>query len=230
MNIHYIKHVPFEGLGFMEGYFHAKGDLLTSTKLYEDSYIFPSVEDIDWLIVVGGPMGVYDTSDYPWLIQEKTFIKSMIDSGKIVFGVCLGAQLIADVLGAKVYKNKYREIGWFPITRSNEATKSRLGTIIPETINTFHWHGDTFDLPENAVLLASSEACNNQAYSIDDRIFGFQFHFEATSDSVKALIVNCANELDGSKYVQSSENILSNNDNFDKINLVMEAILNKLEN
>jgi GMP synthase (glutamine-hydrolysing) len=230
MNIHYIKHVPFEGLGYMEDYFHSKGDLLTSTKLYENNYIFPSVEDIDWLIVVGGPMGVYDTSIYPWLIQEKIFIKSMIDSGKIVLGFCLGAQLIADVLGAKVYKNKYREIGWFQIKRSKEATTSKLGNIIPETITTFHWHGDTFDLPENAVLLASSEACKNQAFSIDDRIFGFQFHFEATPDSVKEIIENCVNELDGSKFVQSRENILSNTDNFNKINLVMKAILNKLEN
>lgn len=230
MNIHYIKHVPFEGLGSMEGYFYSKGDLLTSTKLYENSYLFPTVEEIDWLIVVGGPMGVYDTSIYPWLIQEKAFIKSMIDSGKTVIGVCLGAQLIADVLGAKVYKNKYREIGWFPITRSKEARNSKLGNIIPETINTFHWHGDTYDLPENAVLLASSEACKNQAFSVDDRILGFQFHFEATPDSVKEITVNCANELDGSKFVQSRENILSNHDNFDKINLVIEAILNKLKN
>jgi GMP synthase (glutamine-hydrolysing) len=230
MNIHYIKHVPFEGLGYMEDYFHSKGDLLTSTKLYENNYIFPSVEDIDWLIVVGGPMGVYDTSDYPWLIQEKTFIKSMIDSGKIVIGVCLGAQLIADVLGAKVYKNKYREIGWFPLTRSKEATTSKLGNIFPETINTFHWHGDTFDLPKNAVLLASSEACKNQAFSIDDRVFGFQFHFEATRDFAKALIVNCANELDGSKYVQSREAILSTHENFDKINVVMNDLLRTIEN
>jgi GMP synthase-like glutamine amidotransferase len=230
MKIHYIKHAPFEGLGSMEGYFLSKGDLLTCTKLYKNNYIFPSIEDIDWLIIIGGPMGVYDTSDYPWLIQEKTFIKSMIDSGKIVIGVCLGAQLIADVLGAKVYKNKYREIGWFPLTRSKEATTSKLGNIFPETINTFHWHGDTFDLPKNAILLASSEACKNQAFSIDGRIFGFQFHFEATPDFVKQLIVNCANELDGSKYVQSREKILSNHNHFDKINLVMKAILNKLEN
>jgi len=230
LNIHYVKHVPFEGLGSMEDYFLSNGHKLSATHLYKEDIVFPSPEEIDWLIVIGGPMGVYDTADYPWLIQEKTFIKSMIDSGKIVLGFCLGAQLIADVLGEKVYKNKYREIGWFPITRSKEAMICKLGNIIPETINTFHWHGDTFDLPKNAVLLASSDACKNQAFSIDDRIFGFQFHFEATPDFVKALIVNCANELDGSMFVQSRENILSNHDNFDKINLVMEAILNKLEN
>jgi len=230
MNIHYIKHAPFEGLGSMESYFLSKGHNLSATHLYKEDFVFPAPEEIDWLIVMGGPMGVYDTDDYPWLIPEKTFIKSIIDSGKIVIGVCLGAQLIADVYGAKVYKNKYREIGWFPLTRSKEAATSKLGNIFPEIINTFHWHGDTFDLPENAVLLASSEACKNQAFSIDDRIFGFQFHFEATRDFAKALIVNCANELDGSKYVQSREAILSTHENFDKINVVMNDLLRTIEN
>ena len=229
MNIHYLKHAPFEGLGSMEGYFLSKGHKLSVTHLYEKDYVFPAVEEIDRLIVMGGPMGVYDTIDYPWLIQEKTFIKSVIDSGKIVIGVCLGAQLIADLLGAKVYKNTYRENGWFTLTRSQEAKKSKLGNIIPETINTFHWHRDTFDLPNNSILLASSEACKNQAFSIDDRIFGFQFHFEATREFAKALIVNCSNELDGSKYVQSREAILSTHENFDKINVVMNDILRTIE-
>jgi GMP synthase (glutamine-hydrolysing) len=222
-------HAPFEGLGSIEGYFLSKGDNLSVTHLFEKDYTFPSLEEIDWLIVMGGPMGVYDISDYPWLIPEKTFIKSAIDSGKIVIGVCLGAQLIADVLEAKVYKNKYREIGWFPLTRNKEAKTSLLGNIIPESIITFHWHGDTFDLPENAVLLASSEACKNQAFSINDRIFGFQFHFEATREFAKALLINCANELDGSKYVQSREEIFSDQENFDKINTVMNDILGSIE-
>ena len=222
-------HAPFEGLGSIEGYFLSKGDELSVTRLFEKDYIFPSLEEIDWLIVMGGPMGVYDISDYSWLIPEKAFIKSAIDSGKIVIGVCLGAQLIADVLGAKVYKNKYREIGWFPLTRNKEAKTSLLGDIIPESIITFHWHSDTFDLPENAVLLASSEACKNQAFSINDLIFGFQFHFEATREFAKALLINCANELDGSKYVQSREEIFSDQENFDKINTVMNDILGSIE-
>jgi len=229
MNTHYIKHAPFEGLGSMESYFLSKEHNLSYSLLYEKDYVFPAIEEIDWLIVMGGPMGVYDTEDYPWLIPEKTFIKSAIDAGKIVIGVCLGAQLIADVLGAKVYKNKYREIGWFPLIRSIEATTSKLSNIFPETINTFHWHGDTFDLPENAILLASSEVCKNQAFSINDRIFGFQFHFEATLEFAESLLVNCANELDESKYVQSRYLILSKQENYDKINAIMNDILRTIE-
>ena len=229
MNIHYIKHAPFEGLGSMEGYFRSNGHNLSSTLLYKNDFSFPPIAKIDWLIVIGGPMGVYDTADFSWLTQEKIFIKSMIDSGKIVIGICLGAQLIADVLGAKVYKNKHREIGWFTLTRTQEAKETILGNIIPETINSFHWHGDTFDLPDKSVLLATSEACRNQAYSIDNRIFGFQFHFEATREFAKALIVNCANELDGSKYVQSREDIIAEQKQYDKINSIMNDILRTIE-
>lgn len=229
MNIHYIMHASFEGLGSMESYFNSEKYNLSSSLLYEKDYTFPAIEEIDWLIIMGGPMGVYDTEDYPWLVPEKAFIKSAIDAGKIVVGVCLGAQLIADVLGAKVYKNKHREIGWFNLTRSSKAINSKLRNIFPQKVNTFHWHGDTFDLPENALLLVSSEACINQAFSINNRIFGFQFHFEATLEFAESLLVNCANELDGSEYVQSRELILSDRENYDKINAIMNDILRAIE-
>jgi GMP synthase (glutamine-hydrolysing) len=222
-------HASFEGLGSMESYFNSEKYNLSSSLLYEKDYTFPAIEEIDWLIIMGGPMGVYDTEDYPWLVPEKAFIKSAIDAGKIVVGVCLGAQLIADVLGAKVYKNKHREIGWFNLTRSSKAINSKLRNIFPQKVNTFHWHGDTFDLPENALLLVSSEACINQAFSINNRIFGFQFHFEATLEFAESLLVNCANELDGSEYVQSRELILSDRENYDKINAIMNDILRAIE-
>ncbi|MCG8378009.1 MAG: type 1 glutamine amidotransferase, partial [Proteobacteria bacterium] len=112
MNIHFLQHVPFEGLGSIENYINEKSHHLSCSRLYLDQEL-PSVNDLDWLFVMGGPMGIYDEDQYPWLDREKKFIKQCIDSGKIVLGFCLGAQLIADVLGAKVYKNQYREIGWF---------------------------------------------------------------------------------------------------------------------
>ena len=185
--------------------------------------------DIDWLIVMGGPMGIYDEENYPWLCAEKRFIKEAIDSEKIVLGICLGAQLIADVLGAKVYRNEHREIGWYKINRRPETDNTILSKAIPEQIEVFHWHGDTFDIPDDATALAESEACKNQGFILHDRVVAFQFHLETTLESATALIQNCRNDLDGSQYVQSEEEMLSNTQRFSTINQVMFSVLNALE-
>jgi len=229
MRVHYLQHVPFENLGSMENYFLSRGYQISSTKLYSEEN-FPGLEDFDWLIIMGGPMGVYDEDRFPWLKNEKRFISDVIEAGKVLLGVCLGAQLIASVLGAKVYKNRFREIGWFPITRSETAAETILGKVLPETLEVFHWHGDTFDIPQGATLLASSEACHNQGFVIENRIVGFQFHLETTMEAAKKLINKCSDELDGSRYVQSKEQMLSDTTKFAKINTVMESILQELEN
>jgi GMP synthase (glutamine-hydrolysing) len=229
MKVHYIQHVAFEGISSIESYIKDKGHELSCTHLYKGE-ILPSIDDIDWLIVMGGPMGIYDEEIYPWLKDEKKFIKEAINNEKIILGICLGAQLIADVLGAKVYKNKYREIGWFNISRSSDIDNTILSAVIPEDTEVFHWHGDTFDIPENAYALAESEACKNQGFISDDRIVAFQFHLETTMESAFALIENCRNELDGSRYVQSEKEILSNEQRFSNINDVMFGILDELEN
>ena len=229
MRVHYLQHVPFENLGSMENYFLSRGYQISSTKLYSEEN-FPGLEDFDWLIIMGGPMGVYDEDRFPWLKNEKRFISDAIEAGKVLLGVCLGAQLIASVLGAKVYKNRFREIGWFPITRSETATETILGKVLPETLEVFHWHGDTFDIPQGATLLASSEACHNQGFVIENRIVGFQFHLETTMEAAKKLINKCSDELDGSRHVQSKEQMLSDTTKFAKINTVMESILQELEN
>lgn len=212
----------------MEPYLLEQGHQLSATHLYLGQAL-PPLDTLDWLIVMGGPMGVYDEAVHPWLVEEKKYIRQAIDSGKIVLGICLGAQLIADVLGAKVSKNRYREIGWFPVKRTAESKSSLFGKVFPESMSVFHWHGDTFDIPAGAVLLASSEACRNQAFSIDDRIVGLQFHLETTPDSAKALIENGRDELDGSRYVQTEASILSDASRFSKINDVMQTLLLKLE-
>ena len=144
----------------MESYFLDRGHQLSSTHFYLGNPL-PSVAEFDWLIVMGGPMGVYDEIEFPWLKGEKSFIQESIDSGKIVLGICLGAQLIANALGARVFKNPYREIGWFPIERKLNTTDSILADVFPEELEVFHWHGDTYELPKGARLLVSSEACRN---------------------------------------------------------------------
>lgn len=205
-----------------------KGHTLSSTHLYDDQTL-PPIDDIDWLIVMGGPMGIYDVDAHPWLSKEKQFIKEAIDSGKIVLGICLGAQLVADALGARVYRNKYREIGWFNINRSPEVGGTILSTAIPEQAKVFHWHEDTFDIPGGANAIADSEACKNQGFILHDRVVAFQFHLETTLESSTALIENCRNELDGSQYVQSEEEILSEIERFSTVNRVMSSVLNALE-
>ena len=228
MNIHYLQHVPFEGLGSMESALITRGHQLFCTHLYKNQPL-PAIEKIDWLIVMGGPMGVHDEDKYPWLKQEKECIRQTIDAGKLVLGICLGAQLIAAALGAKIYKNPDREIGWFNINPHTEAADTILASVFSSPIEVFHWHGDTFDLPVKAKLLASSDACNNQGFIFADRVVGLQFHLETTPESARELINNSRDELDGSSYVQSEKEMLSKPQRFARINQTMTAVLDALE-
>ncbi|MDX2480518.1 MAG: type 1 glutamine amidotransferase [Desulfuromusa sp.] len=227
MNIHYLQHVPFEGLGSMDSALKASGHQLSSTHLYKDQSL-PAMKNIDWLIVMGGPMGVHDENEYPWLKREKNFIQQAIAADKKVLGVCLGAQLIAAVLGAKVYKNRHREIGWFNIDRSSAADTTILSSALPQQAEVFHWHGDTFDIPFGAELLASSDACKNQGFILDNRVIGFQFHLETTLELARALINNSADELDRSRYVQAEKEILANPQKFSRLNQIMSAVLDAM--
>src|SRR6185503_16612451 len=118
-----------------------------------------------------------------------------------VIGVCLGAQLIAEVLGAKVYKNTYREIGWLPVSKTAAAKTSHLFSDLPDTMNVFHWHGETFDLPKGATQLLSSEACANQAFSYGDNVLALQFHMEMTSNAIKTISEFCQDELIEGPYI-----------------------------
>ncbi|MBI2480305.1 MAG: amidotransferase [Planctomycetia bacterium] len=227
MRIHYLQHVPFEGLGSMQPVLLAAGHTITVSRLYEAAAL-PTTEQFDWLIVMGGPMGVYDEREYPWLDTEKRLIENAIEDDKIVLGVCLGAQLIASVLGASVYANSHKEIGWFPVERTAAAAASGLGGTVPASVEAFHWHGDTFDLPAGALHLARSAACENQAFVYRQRILGLQFHLETTRESAEALIENCGHELVGGPYLQSAEAMLSGDERFTRINQVMKDLLERL--
>jgi len=129
------------------------------------------------------------------------------------------------VLGAKVFKNAHREIGWFEIERSREAINHPLGSALPERAEVFHWHGDTFDIPKNAVHLASSKACANQAFAVGNHLLALQFHLETTLESATSLVEHCKNELTPDPYVQSPEQMLSHEDRFRGINDTMAAVL-----
>jgi GMP synthase-like glutamine amidotransferase len=205
MRAHYLQHVPFEGLGSIEAWLTRAGCIPTCTRFFESTDL-PDPGQVDLLVVMGGPMSVNDETKFPWLREEKRFIRECVGAGKSVLGVCLGAQLIAGALGARVYRNRLKEIGWFPV----EAVPSPEGSIFsfPKTIDVFHWHGETFDLPAGAVRTARSEGCENQAFQMGRSVIALQFHLEATPESTRAMLSSCRAELVPARYVQSEAEIL----------------------
>jgi GMP synthase-like glutamine amidotransferase len=226
MRAHYIQHVPFEGLGSIESWLQNAGYEVSSTPFFS-SEVLPEIEEIDLLIVMGGPMSVNDESEHPWLVKEKAFIRSTIEAGKPVLGICLGAQLIADSMGGEVFPNPEKEIGWFPVKAvENEST---LVFQFPEETEVFHWHGETFSLPKGAFQIAESKGCRNQAFQIGSNVIGLQFHLETTPASAQAIVEKCRDELVEAQYIQSEAEILSApQERYASINSLMARILEYL--
>lgn len=225
--LHYLQHVSFEGLGSIAAWAERSGFQTRVTRLFHNDTL-PALEDIDWLVVMGGPMNIYEEASYPWLVEEKKFIRRAIVEGRVVLGICLGAQLIADALGAAVKTNRQREIGWFPIYKTAAAEKLGVAAAWPDKLPVLHWHGDTFDLPDGAVHLARSEACDHQAFVFNHRVVGLQFHLEATPSGLERLIFHCRGELDGSPYVQTPAAMLAESTRFTAANQAMDRLLDEL--
>jgi len=228
MKIHAFHHVPFEGLGCIEDWVSEKKHILSTTNFYNHEKL-PDVSDFDFLIIMGGPMSVSEEDKYPWLKEEKKFIRKAIDNNKVVLGICLGAQLIAESLDAKVTRNKSKEIGWFPIKFTNEESKKSLLNVIPENQTVLHWHSDTFPIPKGAEHILKSEGCNNQAFIFNQRVIGLQFHLEFTERLVKALIRKSSKDLIKNDYVQTGNEILKNINLLKTTNKLMFNLLNKME-
>jgi len=223
MIAHYLQHVPFEGLGSIQPWLEAAGYKITKTQFFKSSNL-PIPDTVDLLIVMGGPMSVNDEDEFPWLIGEKQFIYDVVKSGKSILGICLGAQLIANALGAKVYQNNEKEIGWFPIHSTLSIDEPCFK--FPHSLEVFHWHGETFDLPVGAMQLARSAACENQAFQIGKSVMGLQFHLETTPETALEIVKNCRNELKPSKYVQAESEILSVTiEKYKTINRIMDEVL-----
>lgn len=181
-----IQHVDYEEPGTIEDWLRDRGISYRTIRLYQGEPI-PSQMDFDYLFVMGGPMGVYDEDEYPWLKQEKDFVRRTIDGGKKVVGICLGAQLIAHVLGAKVHSGVCREHGWKPVYLTPAGLRSRLFGGFPPRFYAFHWHSDVFEIPRGAENLARTEDCENQAFRFSNAL-ALQFHLEVTPRIVRSLM------------------------------------------
>ncbi len=242
MRVHYLQHVPFEGIGAIGDWVWARGHDLSATRLFRasdaaasvdaDVPVLPAPDALDLLVVMGGPMGVYQTNEYPWLDQEKAFIKEMIDHGRAVLGICLGAQLIADVLGGSVTRNAHREIGWWPVQMTAAGRGVLVFADFPHTFTSLHWHGDTFAIPPGAVHVATSDACTNQAFALDGgRVVGLQFHLEETASSLASLVKNAGHDLvvdPTQNWVQSEHDILRWNAPYDVCRGLLFALLDRM--
>lgn len=212
MHVHVLQHMPNEGLGSIAAWLHGVGAVVSFTRFY-DAAVLPPLTGIDLVIALGGPMSVNDEAILPWLMAEKQFLREAMGQGVAVLGICLGAQLIASALGARVYPNAQKEIGWFPVTGIDGGAKRFR---FPSSIDVFHWHGETFDLPPGAVQLARSVACEHQAFQIGSNIIGLQFHLETDPASAQAFVEADNAELPerrelvaGRPYIQSAADILA---------------------
>lgn len=206
-----LKHINIEGGGTIEDYLKLKGWKIDIREL-QDGDALPSKLDYDAIVILGGPMNVYEEDKYPFLKDEDKLIKEAIKKNMPTLGICLGAQLIVKAGGAKVTKNIVRqvhqkEIGWYKITLTDAGKKDPVFKGLGEDFDVFQWHGDTFGIPENGTLLANAELCTNQALRVGKNIYGLQFHMEVTEDMIYEWIDTYDEELQSLKGIIEVEKI-----------------------
>ena len=227
MKILCVQHVPFEGPGSVRPWAKRSGHELMRAMATEPATL-PPVDRFDWLVLMGGPMGVHDGARHPWLQAEKEFIRRTLDAEKRVLGICLGAQLLADALGARVSRAPEPEIGWFPVERTAAGADSPIGRALPAKFTAFQWHGDTFDLPAGATHLARSAGCEQQGFALGARVAGLQFHLEVSGETVQDLLRHCPGDLGPGPYVQAPEAMLWEPGRFDASHALLDAVLDAM--
>ncbi len=207
LKIYYLQHVPFEDAANIAVWAERAGHSLERIRLHTREQ-FPDPDELDWLIVMGGLMNIYEYDNYPWLLRERQFIHEVIRKNKAVLGICLGAQLIADVLGAKVRRNRHSEIGWHEVELTPRGEKSEYFDDFPARFTPFHWHGDTFAIPTGTKKLCKSQATPNQAFQFGKKVLALQFHLEYSKKSIQKMIKNCSFELTDGPYIQKPEQLI----------------------
>jgi GMP synthase (glutamine-hydrolysing) len=188
-----LRHVAFEDLGILSDLVAARGYSVRDLQAGIDALDANEFVEDDLAIILGGPIGVYETDAYPFLGAEIAAIRARLAAGRPTLGICLGAQLMAAALGASVGPGSEKEIGYGPVTLTEAGATSVLAAL--DGVHVLHWHGDNLDLPEQAVRLASTPACPTQAFAIGANILGLQFHLEARPDRIEKWLIGHAVEL-----------------------------------
>ncbi|MBD8603262.1 MULTISPECIES: glutamine amidotransferase [unclassified Pseudomonas] len=189
-----LRHLAFEDLGCLAAVLEAEGYAIQTIEAPLHPLASLDVSSADLLIILGGPIGAFDEGLYPFLLDELQLIRQRLDNGKPLLGICLGAQLIARALGADVAAMSHKEIGFGPVTLTAAGSTSVLAPLA-NGIPVLHWHGDQFDIPAQATLLAGTDACPHQAFSVGDQVLALQFHLEVAPQALEAWLVGHANEL-----------------------------------
>ncbi len=220
-----IQHHPVENLGNLAEALEGAALAWQYVRTFDGQPVPKDMKGAGGLVLMGGPQSVYEENDFPTLKDELRLIESALKDNRPVLGVCLGSQLLAAALGAKDYKGTRREIGWYPVQLTPEAKNDRLLKGVPEQFTAFHWHGDIFDLPRDAVALASSEISPIQAFCYGDKTYGFLCHLEVSETSVLAMVREFT---DAAKHASLRADILGGiDDNVEPLAEIAETVFGR---
>ncbi len=231
MNIHILQHEAFESPAAIENWIKTCGHQASYTRFYNFEKLPESIDSIDLLLILGGPQSPSTTTDECSYFDGKaeiTFIKKAIEANKKVLGICLGAQLVGEALGAKVEHSPNREIGKYAIKLTNAGMSDPLTSLIPKIIEVGHWHGDMPGLTAESEILATSDGCPRQIVRYLPMVYGFQCHLEFTSDAIAEMIENCGDELvkfAEKPYIQTQKQLLEND--YSEMNELLFKMLDK---
>lgn len=231
MNLHIIMHEAFEAPGAIDLWASRNGHRTSYTRLHEGEVLPSSVEDMDFLIVMGGPQSPATTKDecpYFDAPAEISFIKRAIDANKQVLGICLGAQLIGEALGAPFERSPNREIGTFEVSLTHDAKSDPIFSSFPMRFEVGHWHADMPGLTPESKVLATSKGCPRQIVRYTPKVYGFQCHFEFTKESIEGMIENCGHELEeNSPYIHSANSLRKQD--YEGMNNLLFQFLDRLQ-
>ncbi len=207
--IYIIKNIIIEGPGNFTDCFRKLGKEFRIIELSRGEKLPDDNRNVDAVVVLGGPMNVYEEEKYLFLKDEDMFLKKALRDEVPILGICLGAQLLAKACGAKVKKAPVKEIGWYKVNLTSEGMSESIFNGLSEWLDVFQWHGDTFEIPKNGILLATSDHCINQAFKVGKNAYGFQFHPEVTNQEIIKWLDEYGTEINKKDWAVTKKDILN---------------------